>query len=101
VWVLKSVEGRPRRPLTFRITRGSIRTIGRAPRADFVVDAPLVSRLHCRLTAREQDDVLLIEDLKSTNGTYVNGKKIAKEELREGDQIGVGRVKFGVGKEDT
>jgi pSer/pThr/pTyr-binding forkhead associated (FHA) protein len=72
--------------------------MGRAPRADFVVDAPLVSRLHCRLTAREEDDVLLIEDLKSTNGTYVNGKKIVKQELREGDQIGVGRVRFEVAR---
>ncbi|MEQ1919112.1 MAG: FHA domain-containing protein, partial [Elusimicrobiota bacterium] len=44
--------------------------VGRAPRADFVVDAPLVSRLHCRLTL--QPDGLLVEDLESTNGTLVN-----------------------------
>ena len=41
-------------PLLFRILPGGIKTVGRAPRADFVVDAPLVSRLHCRLTV--QDD---------------------------------------------
>jgi ABC transport system ATP-binding/permease protein len=98
VWVLKSAEDDPQRQLTFRITRGSIRTIGRAGRADFVVDAALVSRVHCRLTARAADDVLELEDLKSTNGTFVNGKKIAKVEVREGDQIGIGRVTLVVNK---
>jgi len=34
---------------TFRLSAGAVKTIGRAPRADFIVDAALVSRLHCRL----------------------------------------------------
>ena len=41
-------------PFTFRILPGDIKTIGRAPRADFVVDAALVSRVHCRLTRRRR-----------------------------------------------
>lgn len=96
MWVLKGGDDEPG-GLTFRITDGSIRTIGRAPRADFIIDAALVSRLHCRLTAR-RDGLLEIEDLESTNGTFVNGKKISRAELKDGDQIGIGRVTLGVFK---
>lgn len=95
MWVLKTADDDPSGGLTFRMTKGSIRTIGRASRADFNVDAALVSRLHCRLTART-DGVLEIEDLESTNGTFVNGKKITKAELADGDRIGVGRVTLSV-----
>jgi hypothetical protein len=42
-------------PFTFRILPGAIKTIGRAPRADFIVEAALVSRLHCQLTAGAAD----------------------------------------------
>ena len=71
----------------------SIKTMGRAARADFVVDAPLVSRLHCRLSldARHHLDV---EDLGSTNGTWVNGRKIKRAPLVGGDRLRVGRVEF-------
>ena len=64
--------------------------MGRAPRADFVVDAPLVSRLHCRLTL--QDAGVLVEDLESTNGTFVNGRRIRRGLLASGDTLRVGRV---------
>ena len=50
MWVLATGEG-AELPFTFRILPGNIKTVGRAPRADFIVDAPLVSRVHCRLTA--------------------------------------------------
>jgi pSer/pThr/pTyr-binding forkhead associated (FHA) protein len=55
------------------VPAGSIKTIGRTARADFIVDAALISRLHCRLTA-DRSDQLVVEDLGSTNGTRVNGK---------------------------
>jgi pSer/pThr/pTyr-binding forkhead associated (FHA) protein len=95
MWVLKSEGEDP--GLTFRITNGSTRTIGRAPRADFIVDAALVSRLHCRLAARE-GGLLQIEDLDSTNGTFVNGQKITRADLKDGDRIGIGRVVLGVSR---
>ena len=60
-----------KQPFLFRITPGNVKTVGRAPRADFVVDAALVSRLHCRLAAGAGE--IEATDLKSTNGTYVNG----------------------------
>jgi ABC transport system ATP-binding/permease protein len=83
-------------PLVFRLLPGAIKTVGRAPRADFVVDAPLVSRLHCRLTL--QDDGVLVEDLESTNGTFVNGQRVSKSLLASGDLLRVGRMEFAVRK---
>ena len=50
MWILKvATEGLPER--TFRILPGNVRTLGRSTGADFIVDAALVSRVHCRLTA--------------------------------------------------
>ena len=66
--------------------------MGRAPRADFVVDAALVSRVHCRFTLN--DTGLELEDLGSTNGTFVNGRKVQKVLLNDGDKLTVGRVEF-------
>jgi pSer/pThr/pTyr-binding forkhead associated (FHA) protein len=89
MWILQtdSLNGRARK---FRLRPGAIKTVGRATRADFVVDAPLVSRLHCRLTAGS--DHVEVLDLESTNGTFVNDKRIEKARLRTGDRLRVGRV---------
>src|SRR5436309_2861585 len=50
MWILRSAKETDE-PLAFRIGAGAIKTVGRAPRADFILDAALVSRIHCRLTA--------------------------------------------------
>ena len=89
MWVLRTAEGADA-PFTFRILPGSIKTVGRAPRADFIVEAALVSRLHCRLTAGASE--LEVVDLESTNGTFVNGKRTTRATLKTGDRLGVGRV---------
>ena len=68
--------------------------MGRAARADFIVDAALVSRLHCRFAL--EGDRLGVEDLGSTNGTWVNGRKVEKAPLTPGDTIKIGRVEFAV-----
>jgi pSer/pThr/pTyr-binding forkhead associated (FHA) protein len=81
---------------TFRILPGSIKTIGRAPRADFIVDAALVSRVHCQLSAGAAE--LEVIDLESTNGTFVNGERVARALLKNGDKLGVGKVEFVVSK---
>ncbi len=91
-WILQSNDDTPR---LLRLTPGTSRTIGRAAQADFVFDAPLVSRLHCRLTA-DVSGQLVMEDLGSTNGTTVNGIAAARGVLRAGDTLGVGRVEFSV-----
>ena len=78
---------------TFRILPGAVRTLGRAAGADFVVDAALVSRVHCRFTALP-DGGLEIRDLDSTNGTFVNGHRIATTRLASGDRMQIGRVQL-------
>jgi pSer/pThr/pTyr-binding forkhead associated (FHA) protein len=88
MWILQSPEG------TFRLPAGAIKTVGRASRADFILDVALVSRVHCRLTAG--DDQLEVVDLKSTNGTFVNDKRIEKARLATGDRLRVGRVELTV-----
>jgi pSer/pThr/pTyr-binding forkhead associated (FHA) protein len=103
MWILKTADGTDP-ALTFRILPGSIRTAGRAPGANFIVDATLVSRVHCRLTAGASE--IEIVDLDSTNGTFLNGRRIDKKALaRSGDRIGIGRVELivseGTGSSDA
>ncbi len=99
MWILQSVEPEDA-GLTFRLLPGTLKTLGRAPRADFVVDAALVSRVHCRFTLDERNQ-LELEDLGSTNGTFVNGKKVAKAMLADGDKLAIGRVMFVVNSESN
>ncbi len=91
-WILQSDDETSR---VLRITPGMAKTIGRGAQADFIFEAPLVSRLHCRLTA-DASGQLVMEDLGSTNGTMVNGVPTARAVLRAGDVLGVGRVGFEV-----
>jgi len=77
----------------FRILPGNARTVGRATGADFIVDAPLVSRVHCRLTALPSGE-LEVKDLESTNGTFVNGERTDRGRLKAGDRLGIGRVEL-------
>jgi pSer/pThr/pTyr-binding forkhead associated (FHA) protein len=93
MWILRSEEG------TFRLTPGAVKTVGRAPRADFILDVALVSRLHCRLTAT--DGHLEVEDLSSTNGTFVNDKKVDRANLASGDRLRVGRVELTIERKNT
>jgi ABC transport system ATP-binding/permease protein len=97
MWILQSREEPEPGALTFRILPGSVKTVGRATRADFVVDAALVSRFHCRLTANKAG-MLEVEDLRSTNGTFVNGERVERLVLAEGDRVRVGRVELVVGR---
>ncbi|MBM3770758.1 MAG: FHA domain-containing protein [Acidimicrobiia bacterium] len=89
MWILQAAEEGVD-PVLFRVAPGAIKTLGRAPRADFVVDAALVSRVHCRLEV--SDDRIDVTDLKSTNGTFVNGTRIDRAPVRSGDLLRVGRL---------
>src|SRR2546422_11455246 len=95
MWILQGSSA-DTEALTFRLRPGAVKTVGRAPRADFVVDAALVSRLHCRLTAGES--TVEVVDLSSTNGTFVNDKRITKATLSSGDRLRVGRVELTIEK---
>ena len=96
MWILQASEdpAPDDAPLTFRLSSGAVKTIGRATRADFIVDRALVSRLHCRLIAG--DEKLEVQDLSSTNGTFVNGKRVERTEIASGDRLRLGRIELEV-----
>jgi pSer/pThr/pTyr-binding forkhead associated (FHA) protein len=100
MWLLRALDGNDDRTLTFRLTAGALKTIGRASGADFCVDAPLVSRLHCRLSVAEDGSVRVV-DLDSTNGTWIDGERISESTLAEGHHLRVGRVEFVLERHET
>jgi pSer/pThr/pTyr-binding forkhead associated (FHA) protein len=95
MWILQGSEPEAEM-LTFRLAPGTIKTVGRAPRADFILDVALVSRLHCQLSALE--DRLEVLDLSSTNGTFVNDKRVQRAVLASGDRLRVGRIELTIGR---
>jgi len=97
MWILQGAREEGGR-LTFRVSPGSTKTVGRARGADFVLDAALVSRLHCRLEAGDQ--ALEVVDLESTNGTFVNDRRVTRSKLVTGDRLRVGRVELEVEQVD-
>ena len=67
-------------------------TLGRRPYNDIVIDNLAVSGEHAVIqVAGEQ---VFLEDLNSTNGTYVNGKAIKRQQLQSGDDIEIGKYKI-------
>ncbi len=67
-------------------------TIGRMPGSTVVIDDPKVSRQHAQVFV-DQDKVIL-SDLGSTNGTYVNGLRVARTELKGQDEIVIGAARI-------
>jgi len=77
-------------PKEFELTRSEV-IIGRDPNVDLAIASPAISRRHARLM-REGDGYVL-EDLGSSNGTYVNDQKLTgRHLLKVGDQIRLGRA---------
>ena len=62
--------------------------VGRHPTVDFVLDDKLASRRHFRVFPAQ--GAWVVEDLGSTNGTVVNGQRVQRVGLRDGDVISVG-----------
>jgi len=67
-------------------------TIGRSPEADVVVLDERASRIHCGI--RLWDGEFYIKDLKSRNGTFINGQRIDVAKLKPSDEIRIGSVIF-------
>ena len=67
-------------------------TLGRRPYNDIVIDNLAVSGEHAVMQMSSAD--VTLEDLNSTNGTYVNGKAIKKQALQNGDTIEIGKYKI-------
>jgi pSer/pThr/pTyr-binding forkhead associated (FHA) protein len=93
MWVLRALGADVNHPLSFRLMAGAVRTIGRIGAADFCLDVPLVSRVHCRIEV-DADGGVDIVDLDSTNGTWIDGERITRARLRPGGVLRVGRVEF-------
>lgn len=64
--------------------------IGRSREADLRVPHPLISRKHCEIS--EADGVLLVRDLGSLNGTFVEGNRIKEAKLQPGQKLTIGSV---------
>ncbi|MBK7862481.1 MAG: FHA domain-containing protein [Archangiaceae bacterium] len=77
-----------RLPLGYDPLRSREIVIGRDSRADVVVDDEAVSRRHAKVLVEGNN--LRVVDLASNNGTFLNGRRVAAEQLKVGDQICIG-----------
>ena len=68
--------------------------IGRSSRCDVVLTEETVSRRHARLSHR--DGCWILQDLDSTNGSYLNGRRVGRCELRPGDRLHLGEASLRV-----
>lgn len=75
--------------IDFTVTDATV--LGRSDEADLMLDDPYASEFHLRFVAQEGG--LTLHDLGSTNGTYLNGRRVtAPAELRRGDAVQVGKT---------
>ncbi len=71
----------------------TVLTIGRLPECDFTLPSPLVSRHHARLIC--EPSRVILEDLQSTNGVFVNGRRVAdRTALQPGDRVEIATFVF-------
>ncbi len=74
-----------------RLAIQDVMVMGRSPDADFLLDDPYASEFHMRLVMR--DGQIVLHDLGSTNGTYVNGRRVTvPTPLSKGDAVQVGKT---------
>jgi hypothetical protein len=85
--VLAVLEG-PAAGQAFELSHDSGTSIGRGLNNDVVLDDPAVSSQHCRI--RPEPEGFVLHDLNSTNGTFVNDRRVTRHVLSEGDQIRIG-----------
>ncbi len=67
-------------------------TIGRTPENDVQIDAKYISRHHAVILAERTHTI--IEDLNSTNGVIVNGRRVMRQALKDGDIVLIGKAPF-------
>ena len=66
--------------------------IGRSPETDFPITHPTISSLHCEVVLMEEG--LVIRDLESTNGTFVDGRPVREAKLSSGQMVRLGDVEL-------
>jgi len=71
---------------------GSVTVIGRRQSCDFCIPLMIVSRRHCELS--QDGDQLLVRDLGSRNGTFLNGQQVSQGYINPGDSLRIGPVVF-------
>jgi chemotaxis protein MotB len=79
-------------PRQYGLTKKTL-TIGRSSHCDIQVLTHFVSREHARVTVGARG-VVVIEDLGSTNGVFVNAVRVDRQELRHGDIVTIGETQF-------
>ena len=85
------ISGLPKGPTGFELKRRET-LIGRGRHCQLILPAMGISRRHARIVFRDEE--YFIEDLESTNGTYVNNIKVIKCVLRSHDYIEIGVAKI-------
>ena len=68
--------------------------VGRHPLCDVRLDCHWVSLRHCILT--EDAGEVVVRDLGSTNGTWINGQRVQRGRLKPGDEMSIGHIRFRV-----
>lgn len=68
--------------------------IGRNPTTDITLLDEGISREHAIILYDEEGGQYSVEDLQSTNGTKVNGKRVRSAELADGDEVQIGHTRF-------
>lgn len=79
------VEGDPARIGTVYQLQDNVTSIGRSAENDIIVSDEAVSSQHAKI--RIEDGKFVLYDLVTTNGTFVNGKRIVNQEIKENDEI--------------
>jgi pSer/pThr/pTyr-binding forkhead associated (FHA) protein len=88
---LQCVEGNDKGKV-FDLSEGNVWVIGRGHSADVTVMDIKASRAHCRVD--RIGDTFYVNDLNSTNGTYVNGQQVERQVLARGDYVKIGYTIF-------
>src|SRR5579862_123700 len=77
---------------------GDSKTIGRSRDADIILDEPSLSRIHAVLRM-SADGVITVDDQRSTNGVFVNGKRAESATLAASDRVKFGAMEYQVDSE--
>lgn len=79
-------------PDVMHVLNRKVMTIGRTSESDLQVRSSLISRLHARLLVG--NSAVILEDLGSTNGCYINGRRVRKQLLQHDDVLMIGKTRF-------
>ena len=89
-WSAELIRIDGERPVTHVLSRRT--RIGRAAGCELQIEAGSVSRHHALILVGPREAI--IEDLNSTNGVFVNGRKVSRQPLSDGDAVTIGEIQF-------